>query len=183
MKQPAESLQIEGDVLFLSFIHQINTDDDIGGHLENLKDEIQVSLQCGRIADDDCHRRLVKADEFAGDRFFRTVGDQRIRSRQIDQRVVLIAITRHPFGQGDRFSRPVAGMLLHAGQFIEYRTFSDIGIAGQGYQNFRIRKAEAAAGFRAGRLYSESHIYSSSCSTRMERESLSRMAMTVPRIR
>ena len=148
-----------------------------------MKDEVEIPLQGGRIAHHDRYGGLLETDEFAGDRFLGAVGDQGIRSRQINQRVVRFLMPGDAFGQRDGFSRPVAGVLVHAGQLVEHGALADVRIAGQRDQNLGITELEAAAGFRAGRLNSKSHTYSSSCSTRMDRESLSRMAMTVPRIR
>ena len=114
LKQFTQLFQIDFNFLFACFIHQINADDDIRGHLENLKDEVEIPLQGGRIAHHDRYGGLLETDEFAGDRFLGAVGDQGIRSRQINQRVVRFLMPGDAFGQRDGFSRPVAGVLVHA---------------------------------------------------------------------
>ena len=150
LKQFAQLFQVDFDFLLARFIHQINTDDDVRGHLENLKDEVEVPLQRRCVADYDRYSGFLETDEFAGDRFLSAVGDQGIRSRQVDQRIVRFLMPCRAFRQRDGFPRPVAGVLVHAGQLIEHGAFADIGIAGQRDQNFRVRKPEVTAGFRTG---------------------------------
>ena len=141
-----KSRQIHPYPAFSGFVHQIDAHHNICGNFQRLQNQIQVAFQASGITDH--HYRvwhptiLPEADKIPRDLLFCRMRHERIGTGNINQQVFPAVMCTAPLRTADRFTRPVAGMLIHTGQGIEYRAFTHVWIAGQG-NHFTIRFHQA----------------------------------------
>ena len=111
---------------------------------------------------------------------------ERISTGQIHQQICTVPGAYISLGGCYGLTRPVSGMLIHSGQIIKKRAFSDVGITGKRYHraagcDFFI--PASSFGISACRIISKSHKCAHSGKTVMSLQSFPLKAITAPRIR
>ena len=125
-------VKINADILFLGLVHQVDADHHPVGDLHGLQHQVQVALQAGGVADHHDAVRPAEADKIPGHLFLRGMRHEGICTGDIHQNGVHPLMGVVPLGVGNGFSRPIAGMLIQAGQLVEHGAFPHVGVARQG---------------------------------------------------
>lgn len=126
-----EQGQMDMDVSAPGFVHQVYADNDPGGDLQDLKNQIQVTFQAGGVTDCNDHIRLTETEKIPGSFFLGGVRFQGVCAGKIHKHIILPFKTEMPLCFGHGLARPVACMLVHAGEGVENAAFSHIGITRQ----------------------------------------------------
>ena len=181
---PFQRMQIDLDLHFFCLVKQIHTDDQLRRQLHQLQNQMQIPFETGRVAHRDHTLRLPAADELRRHPLLLRAAGERVGTRQIDQHIPLRLVFKRSLRDGDRFPRPVSGVLLPSGQRVEDRALSNIRVSGQ-RKDARLRViAPEGAGLprrtSADRLRRQSH--GASGLTVIFSASFRRMATEAPRI-
>ena len=181
---PFQRMQIDLDLHFFCLVKQIHTDDQLRRQLHQLQNQMQVPFETGRVAHRDHTLRLPAADELRRHPLLLRAAGERVGARQIDQHIPLRLVFKRSLRDGDRFPRPVSGVLLPSGQRVEDRALSNIRVSGQ-RKDARLRViATKGSGLprrtSADRLRRQSH--GASGLTVIFSASFRRMATDAPRI-
>ena len=181
---PFQRMQIDLDLHFFCLVKQIHADDQLRRQLHQLQNQMQIPFETGRVAHRDHALRLPAADELRRHPLLLRAAGERVGTRQIDQHIPLRLVFKRSLRNGDRFPRPVSGVLLPSGQRVEDRALSDIRVSGQ-RKDARLRViAPEDTGLprrtSAGRLRRQSH--GASGMTVIFSASFRRMATDAPRI-
>jgi hypothetical protein len=107
--------------------------DNAIGDFQHLKHQIQVPLEHSSVDHDDDAVRAAEQQEVPRNLFVHRQAQERVRARQIHEREQLAVDLEPPFGPGDRLSRPVADVLLEAGDRVEHRALAGIRITTDRY--------------------------------------------------
>lgn len=181
---PFQRMQIDLDLHFFCLVKQIHTDDQLRRQLHQLQNQMQIPFETGRVAHRDHALRLPAADELRRHPLLLRAAGERVGTRQIDQHIPLRLVFKRSLRDGDRFPRPVSGVLLPSGQRVEDRALSDIRVSGQ-RKDARLRviapeDSDLPRRTSAGRLRRQSH--GASGLTVIFSASFRRMATEAPRI-
>lgn len=138
-EQLGQFVEIDVNSPFFGFIAKIDTEDQIVGQILNLKNQIQIPLQTGGVADGDDRICIAVADKVPGHLFLSGVRQKGVGAWQVNKDIAAVMEDTAALGTGDRFAGPVACVLAQTGQIIKDCAFSDIGISGQGYYEITVR--------------------------------------------
>lgn len=111
-----------------------------------MQNKIQISLKACCVANNYAGVGIFAEYKVPRHFLFNRVREERVCAGKIDQNMILSVFSERPAGGGNCFSRPVAGVLIHAGQSVEHRAFADVRIPGEGYHNI------AGIRFESGRI-------------------------------
>ena len=131
-KALGEKGEVDVDALAAGLVHQVDADHHPGVQFQSLKDQIQIPFQTGGVTD---HRHGIgaaEAEEVPGHLLLGGVGQKRVSTGEVHQNIALPLSLAVALGVGHRFARPVACMLVKAGEGVEEGGFSHIGVARQG---------------------------------------------------
>ena len=186
---PGEQLKVELYAFALRFVHQIDAYHDAPRYLKRLQNKIQVPLKAGRVAHNDDRVRLPEADEIPRDLLLGRVRHQRISAGDIDHDVGAPAGGASPLSVRNGLSRPVARVLVQAGQGVEHGAFSHVRVSGQRdylvvrgqllYRRPCVDSPDPDRAFCQAHLRTPCH----DARIRISAQSSERMAITAPRIR
>ena len=123
-------VQVHINPLFTCLIQKIHTNQNVGRDFQRLKDQIQIPLQTGSVADDQNAVGAAEAEKIPGNLLFGRMGHQRVGSGNIRQDQTFSMPEKKTLGAVNGFSGPVSCMLFPAGQIVEQSAFADIGISG-----------------------------------------------------
>ena len=128
-----EPQKVYADMLFSGLVHEIYTQEHMGGDSTNLENQIEISFQTGGIADSHHHIRMALQDIITGDLLLTGAAGEGITARQIYKTVFPSPIDPVSCGAFHCFSAPIPCMLMHTGQRVEHSAFTYVGIADQCY--------------------------------------------------
>ena len=128
--------QIRRRMLAARLIHQVDAYHHAGAGFHGLQHQVKVALYAGGIAHHHNGIRPAETDVVAGNLLLGGMSHQGIGAGDIHQQVAVAVLPAGAAGVRHSFARPVAGVLVHAGQGIEYGAFPHIRIAGQGNHPF-----------------------------------------------
>ena len=186
-----QRVQVDADVLALRLVHQVHADNHLFRDFQRLQHEIEVALKTGCIAHDHDGVRIAKAEKISRHLLLGGMGEQGVGARDVHEHIGVFPRFAIALRACDGFARPVARVLVHAREAVEYRALSHVWIAGDGDYAvvFRLPLQRKAAVHRpdAHRLYGKTHasLPKKFCQTptRIPRQSSARMAITAPRMR
>ena len=145
---PRERPEIDGDVVALSLIDEVDAQHRPIGDLQHLQNHVYVALQARGVGHHHCHIGLTEENEVAGDLLVLRGGGQRVGARQVDDAIALAAEVEEAFGLAHGLARPVAGVLFEPREAVENGALARVGIAGEGHDiaRFASRLAVTAQG-------------------------------------
>ena len=123
--------KVGDDALFARLVHQINADHDARRDFGRLQNQVEVSLQTARVAHHDHGVGVGQAQEIPRHLFLRRMRQKGVGAGKVHKAVLPAMVCITALSQGDRFARPVAGVLVEPGQGVEDGGLSHVGIAGQ----------------------------------------------------
>ena len=97
----------------------------------DLHRQIEIAFQIGRVGDTDDDIWFAADDVVAGDQFVERKSGQTIRAGQVDDTDSVSIAATDAFFLLDRLAGKVADALIEAGQGVEKRCFTRIGIASE----------------------------------------------------
>jgi len=134
-----ESLHVDVDSLVFRDIDHIDGDDGGGAEKEQLRKEIKASFEGGRVYEKDDDIWHNADDKIPGDPFLFREGGQAVSAGKIDDLHFDVFRYVGAFLFFDGFPGPVAHVLGQSGEHVEYRRFPDVGLAGEGDDEFSAR--------------------------------------------
>ena len=123
---------VDGDSFFLRFVGEIDTEDHVVREIADLHGENQAPLKTAGVADADDGIGVFADEKIPCGILFRRMAGERIDARQVGDGDGSAVRGKCTFGDADRFSGPVAGMLMQTGEGVEDGAFSDVRIPGEG---------------------------------------------------
>ena len=146
---PLEFGHIDLDALRAHIVHKAERHDHGQAKRNELQRQIQVALDVGRIHDVENAVQLVGQHILARDDLLLRIGRERIDARQVDD-VHAHAIVADVAGLAvDRYARPVADMLVGAGQAVEQRGLAAVRVADNGDRLFPVHAPASSTIFFA----------------------------------
>ena len=130
-QQRAQSLRVDEAAAPLDLVHLIERDDHGPLELHQLKREIEIALDAGRVDDVEHDVGMMLRDEMARDVLLDAIGREGIHAGQIDKQRLVVPQAEARFLALDGDARPVADILIGTGQRVEQRGFAAVRIAGQ----------------------------------------------------
>ena len=135
-QQFREFVYIDTDPFLRRKVCLVKGKDHRAFEFRKLKREKEVPFKCGRIENVHDHVRVVVGDELAGDLLLSREGIDGVDAREIDHPDPLAPVLEETFCPLNGLSRPVADLLVNAGELVEGHTLADIGISGKGNHVF-----------------------------------------------
>ena len=111
-------------------VHHVQRNDHRDAQFGELRGQVQVALQVGRVDDVEQRVRALVDQHVTGDDFFHRVRAQGVNARKIRNDDILLALEA-AFLLLNRNARPVADELVRAGQVVEQRGLAAVRVAGK----------------------------------------------------
>ena len=116
--------------VLLDEVHHVEGDDHRQAQFENLRGQIQVALQVGRVDQVDDDVRVAIEKIVASDDFLRRIRRERIDAGEVGNRDILV-LGVLAFLLFNSNARPVANVLVGAGQVVEHGRLAAVRVAGK----------------------------------------------------
>ena len=127
----AQLLQIDPVAVLAGHVDHVQRDDHRDSQLRKLGGQVEVALDVRRVHDVENRVRLLVDQIAAGHNFFQCIGGEAVNARQVLNDHVLRALEAALL-LFDRHARPVAHVLVAAGQIVEQRGLATIRVAREG---------------------------------------------------
>ena len=124
-----EGPKIDLNSFSFGFVEQIDADQNPAGNFHRLQNKIEIPFQAGGITHHHNRVGFSEADEVAGDLLLGRVGHQRVGPGNVHHHIGMAACGAETLCAGNRFSRPVSGMLVQPGQAVKDGAFPHVGIS------------------------------------------------------
>ncbi|OQA41067.1 MAG: hypothetical protein BWY52_02694 [Chloroflexi bacterium ADurb.Bin325] len=126
-----QHVRLDADAVLLGHVAHVEPDDEGPAQRQQLRGEIEAPFQRGRV--DHCHDHvgLLLQEILARDALLLGVGGQAVGARQIDDVERRVAVLKAAGLLLDGLARPVAHVLVQAGQHVEDGGLADVGLADQ----------------------------------------------------
>ncbi len=111
-------------------VHHVQRNDHRDAQFGELRGQVQVALQVGRVDDVEQRVRALVDQHVTGDDFFHRVRAQGVNARKIRNDDILLALEA-AFLLLNRNARPVADELVRAGERVEQRGLAAVRVAGK----------------------------------------------------
>ena len=163
-----ERVPVDRDALFRRFVDEVDAENHAVrvGKVTDLQSKNQAPFQTAGIAHADDGVGHFQQEKLPCGLLLGGMAGEGIDARQVGHADSAVPGGKRAFRAADGFSRPVSGVLMHAGECVEDGAFSDVRVPGEG-------------GGDGARLH---HISSSRRTVTMA-ASVRRRAMTAPRMR
>ena len=129
---PFQGLQVNMYSPALRFVQQVHAQQHRLSCLHHLQQQLHVPFQTASVTDQQHRVRTAVTDEIPGQLLLRRGRRQGIGPGHIHQHIAPLFAAAVAPGVADGLARPVAGVLLHAGEIIEYGAFAHVGVSRQG---------------------------------------------------
>ena len=125
-----ELVDVDRVAVLLDEVHHVEGDDHRQAQFENLRGQIQVALQVGRVDQVDNDVRVAIEKIVARDDFLRRIRRERIDAGKVGNRDILV-LGVLAFLLFNSNARPVANVLVGAGQVVEHGRLAAVRVAGK----------------------------------------------------
>ena len=131
-QRPGQARHVDFVPVLEHLVHKVQGDDHGALQLQELGGEVEVALDIGGVDDVDDGVRALAHDEVPGHDFLHGVGGQRVDAGQVHHGDVLAVHLGPALLLLHRHARPVAHVLVGAGEGVEQRGLAAVGVAHQG---------------------------------------------------
>ena len=125
-----ELVDVDLVAVLLDEVHHVESDDHRKSQFENLRGQIQVALQVGRVDQVDDDVRVAIEKIVASDDFLRRIRRERIDAGEVGNRDILVFGVL-AFLLFNSNARPVANVLVGSGQVVEHGCLAAVRVAGK----------------------------------------------------
>ena len=124
--------EVDLNPLLLRLVQEVHAQHHPRRPLPDLQRESETAAQTRRVRHDDNHPRPAAREKVPRNLLLRRVCRERVRSRQVDEPETPLPPYILSLRQRHGLARPVAGVLVQAGQSIEYRGFAHVRVPREG---------------------------------------------------
>jgi hypothetical protein len=129
-----QHLGLDVDPLLFSDVHHVQRYNYWSREGDELRHQIEATLENSSVDQGHDHIRALPDDELAGDNLLGRVRGQAVGPRQIDQPIGCAIMSERALFPLDGLPGPIPNVLIEAGEEVEERRFSHIGLTSQSHQ-------------------------------------------------